>query len=161
MKNKVYQFLLLVLLMPFGMSLEEPYRGSDIISFEFAFEFRENPVPRVVFYKDTINRDNFSEPKFGYEIKVSQKQFEDIKMVVEKESSYIIIDSFAARFYDIIVQKNKKMTVYGTVNFNRTKELVSHVIEVLRGAPDSAKAAKAFEFAYDMIGTIKPCVRQK
>lgn len=161
MLNDFFKIVWIFILLSSGMSVKCQTRNANYISCEFAYEYREKPVPRIVFYIDSVNRNDFDEPKYGFEFKVNEEKFKAIENVILNESSYIIIDPYAVRFYDIDLLKDGKKTIYGTVNFNRSKELFSHIIRLFENSNEYDKILQAFNFAYEMIGIVKVCEQRK
>lgn len=161
MLNACFKIVWLFILTSFGMSVKCQTRNENYISCEFAYEYRERPVPRIVFYIDSVNRSDFNEPKFGFDFKVSEEKFRAIENVILNESSYIIMEPYAVRFYDINLFKDGKKTKYGTVNFNRSKEMFSHIIKLFENSAEYDNVLEAFNFAYKMIGIIRVCEQHK
>lgn len=150
---KIIRIIVLVTTIPIFVFAISQKEKSEYISLDYAYDFREKPVPAIVFYTDTFNVKRLS--PIRYEFKITKKQFQSLENLIKNESSYIIIDSFAVRYYDISIFKNQKNTIYGTVNLSRSKQLFTKLIDSFNGTGNYSGILEAFEFVYTQVGPRK------
>jgi hypothetical protein len=143
----------IVLLLPLFLFGKQQKKNSNYISIDFAYEHYDKPVPTIVFNLDSFETNEYL--FVGYRFKVNKQEFESLNNLVKTESSYIILDSFAVRYYDINIVKDGKKIIYGTVNFHRTKDLFTKILNVVRNSKDFAEISQAFKTIYTRIGPIK------
>lgn len=103
-------------------------------------------MPVIVFYLDSFETDNLS--FVGRKFKIKKEEFGGIEKVIKEESSYIILDSNAVRYYDIDIVKKNTKTKYGTVNLTKTKQLIFKIIEQLRTSKKYEEILKTFDNLY-------------
>ncbi len=125
----------------------------NYISLKYTYDHQEKPIPSIIFHLDTFVIDEIT--FVGYKFKVSKKEFILLEDVIKKGSSYIVIDSLAKRYYDIILVKNGKRTVYGTVNLNKSRKLFSSIIEQVHDSKKYPEIARAFEYLYSALESIQ------
>lgn len=145
---KFYSVLIIVFLLAQGSHQADSTRqiNSNYIWIEYAYDHSEKPVPIIVFNVDSVTTKKL---RFaGYKFKITRKEFLEIENVIRGNSSYIIIDSLAVRYFDLIVTKDGKRTIYGTVNLRRSKELVSRILDKLHKRRDYPDISKAFDRMY-------------
>lgn len=118
-------------------------KSDNYISFEYSYDHTEKPTSTIVFYTNTfsVNEMTF----VGSRFKIKQQEFDSVESIIKKRSSYIIIDSLARRYVSITVAKNGKKIVYGTVNLNKTKQVVGEIRNKLQGSKSHSEINKAFE----------------
>ena len=110
----VIKSILLICTLTFFLDVMGQDKNSNYISLDFTYEHLENPIPTLIFYVDSFRTGGY--PFLEKRFKIERNEFDAIENIVFKNSSYIIIDSLATRYYDIHVVKNGNKVIYGQAN---------------------------------------------
>lgn len=143
---RISNFFFILFASPFLFFPNQTKQNYNYISLEFANDHIEKPMPVIVFYLDSFETDNLS--FVGRKFKIKKEEFGGIEKVIKEESSYIILDSNAVRYYDIDIVKKNTKTKYGTVNLTKTKQLIFKIIEQLRTSKKYEEIFKTFDNLY-------------
>lgn len=143
-------FFLLLGVSPLFMYCQK--QNTNYISLVYAYEYTERPTPVIVFYIDSfvVNDADF----VGRCFRITPAEFEQVESIVKSNSSYVILDSNAVRYYDFNIVNKKGAIIYGTVNLRKSKEVFSKILAQLTGAKDFREILKAFEYLYTQLKPI-------
>jgi hypothetical protein len=120
-----------------------PKENNNYILLEFSDEHTEKPIPVIVFSVDSFYADKFS--FVGYTFRVTRAELDKIEKVTQMNSSYLLLDSLAYRYYSVNVIRNGKKKIYGTINLRETKKLFDQIIAALNSRKDAADISRVFE----------------
>jgi len=127
--NKItISFSVLLIFLYISGNSQKP--NTNYISLEYSYDHTEQPIPLIIFYTESFITDEMF--FVGSKFKIKKQDFASIERIAKTKSSYLIIDSSASRYYDIIVVKDEKKTIYGTVNLTKTKQIFDEICNELK-----------------------------
>ncbi len=127
-------------------------KSSNYISLKFTYRIFDKPVPNIIFSLDSVDSHK-GDPYYyvGYIFRVSSQEFLSIENLVKQGSSYLIIDSFATRFYDFEIVSNGVRAIYGTDYFQKTKKLFSQILQLFKTSKEYSEIVYAFDEIYGRV----------
>ena len=133
-----YLFLFIIIL-SHKVSGEHKTVNSNFIRFKHTYESLRLPVPELVFYREIYTTDDMV--FWGVKYALQEDLFNSIVKLVEKESSFQVIDTMAHCYYQISVQINGQTQIFATDSYSKTKSLFELLLQELRDIPlqDSVK----------------------